>query len=307
MTPPQIAPDPMTMACLEVWGGNEPVDTALRVPGLDVWVYAVPFGNSLAGGDVHFVSSCGTGRIARLMVADVSGHGAEVAGIARGLRNLIHRFMNHVDPRRFVRAMNRDFTQLSKIGRFATAVVMTYFSPTGEMSLCNAGHPPPLVYQRAKGQWRYVEGVEDAREGNLPLGISGDGTYGQFKLDLATGDLVLCYTDSLVEAVCRDGSLLGYARLLDLMRTISVDEPAHWIHHLLAKMAVVGATPNDDVTLLLTHCNGRSPGAGLGARLRALVKFVGQVLTVRRNIPWPEVSVKLIRGVVPPFWKRQRN
>ena len=307
MTQVQDAPDTMTMACLEVWGGNEPVDTALRVPGLEVWVYAVPFGNSQAGGDVHFVSSCGTGRIARLMVADVSGHGAEVAGIARSLRGLIHRFMNHVDQRRFIRAMNRDFIKLGKEGRFATAVVMTFFSPTSEMNFCNAGHPPPLVYQRTTGQWRYVEGADDVRDGNLPLGITGDVTYGQFKVDLRPGDLVVCYTDSLVEAVCRDGSLLGYPRLLELVRTISADEPAHWIHHLLAKMAVLGATPNDDVTLLLTHCTGHSHGAGLLGRLRALLKFTGQVLTLRRNIPWPEVSAKTISGAVPPFWKKRRN
>ena len=94
------------LACLEVWGGNEPVDTALRVPGLEVWVYAVPFENALAGGDVHFVSSCGSGRIARLMVADVAGHGSAVAETARTLRRLMRRFMNHIDQRKIVVSMN---------------------------------------------------------------------------------------------------------------------------------------------------------------------------------------------------------
>ena len=75
---------------------------SLRVPGLEVWVYAVPFANAAAGGDVHVVSSCGTGRIARLMVADVAGHGEEVAETARTLRGLIRRYMNHIDQRQFV-------------------------------------------------------------------------------------------------------------------------------------------------------------------------------------------------------------
>src|SRR6476659_5173179 len=95
------APNTEPLACLEVWGGNEPVDTALAVPGLQVWVYAVPFANASAGGDVHFVSSCGTGRIARLLVADVAGHGEAVADTARTLRGLIRRFMNHIDQRQF--------------------------------------------------------------------------------------------------------------------------------------------------------------------------------------------------------------
>src|SRR3954471_1641077 len=101
-----LTSDAQALACLEVWGGNEPVDTALRVPGLDVWVYAVPYKNAAAGGDVHFVSSCGTGRIARLMVADVAGHGEAVADTARTLRQLIRRYMNHIDQRRFVSSMN---------------------------------------------------------------------------------------------------------------------------------------------------------------------------------------------------------
>ncbi len=125
-------------------------------------------------------------------------------------------------------------------------------------------------------------------------------------MDLRPGDLVLCYTDALVEAVCRDAGLLGHARLLELLRTVSVDEPARLIHQLLAKMAAVGATPNDDVTLLLTRCAGPSHGAGIRGRLLALLKFAGQMLTLRRNIPWPELSAKTT-GWVPVFSARRRN
>ena len=299
MQSPLPAAEAQALACMEVWGGNEPVDRALRVPGMDVWVYAVPFGNAAAGGDVHFVSSCGTGRIARMMVADVAGHGEEVAETARTLRSLIRRFMNHIDQRRFVKAMNGQFTEMVKVGRFATAVVMTYFAPSGELSLCNAGHPPPLVFQRAKGAWRYLDGQAET-EGieNIPLGIMGDAAYEQFMMDLRAGDMVLCYTDSLVESVCRDGSLLGAERLIEMVRSTSTDDPTHVIHHLLAKMAVYGATLNDDVTLLLARSAGRSRGAGFLKRLWAQMKFVGQVITLRRDIPWPEWSWRNVGGAV---------
>lgn len=296
------AVEAQALACLEVWGGNEPVDTALAVPGLDVWVYAVPFANAAAGGDVHFVSSCGTGRIARLMVADVSGHGAEVSETARTLRSLIRRYMNHIDQRRFVTAMNEAFTGLVQVGRFATAVVMTYFSPTGEFSLCNAGHPRPLVYRRATHTWQVLDMNAEMGEAieNIPLGIVGDAAYEQFKVRLNKDDLVLCYTDSLVEAVCRDGSLLGEERLLELVRSVAANEPTHVIHHLLAKYSVYGATFNDDVTVLVMRCTGRSPGAGFFRRLGAQVKFLGQVASFRKNIPWPEWSRRNMLGAIAP-------
>src|SRR6188768_413709 len=75
-----------TMQCMEVRGGNEPVDAALAMPGVEAWVYSRPYhsaGESDAdvsggGGDVHYISSCATGRVTRMLVADVSGHGAPV-------------------------------------------------------------------------------------------------------------------------------------------------------------------------------------------------------------------------------------
>jgi phosphoserine phosphatase RsbU/P len=297
----ETVPEAQALSCLEVWGGNEPVDTALRVPGLDVWVYAVPYKNAAAGGDVHFVSSCGTGRIARLMVADVAGHGESVADTARTLRQLIRRYMNHIDQRRFVSSMNDAFSGMVQTGRFATAVVMTYFSPSGEFSLCNAGHPKPLIFRRAASTWRYLDaeqGTESAEIENIPLGIMGEAAYEQFKVDLDKDDLVLCYTDSLIESECRDGTLLGDERLLELVRSLPSGDPSHLIHSLLAKMAVYGATFNDDVTLLLMRSTGRSRGAGFFKRLAAQLKFLGQVLTFQKNIPWPEWSIRNIGGAI---------
>ena len=42
--------------------------------GLTAWVYSKPFGDSEGGGDVHYVSSCATGRITRLMLAELDSH-----------------------------------------------------------------------------------------------------------------------------------------------------------------------------------------------------------------------------------------
>jgi hypothetical protein len=116
------------MQCMEVWGGNRVVDTAVSLPGLDAWIYSRPF-KSDAGGDVHYVSSCATGRITRLLVADVCGHGQAVASIAIQLRTLMRRFVNHIDQTRFVESMNRHFAEMAEAGSFATAVVNTYFAP----------------------------------------------------------------------------------------------------------------------------------------------------------------------------------
>src|SRR3954453_4989190 len=151
-------PDSHRMQCMEVWGGNRAVESSVAMAGLDAWVYSKPYGeNASAGGDVYYVSSCATGRITRLMVADVAGHGDAVGQVGTQLRTLMRRYVNYIDQTRFVADLNHEFAAMSTAGCFATAVVTTFFGPTNSLSLCNAGHPPPLVYRGATREWSFLE------------------------------------------------------------------------------------------------------------------------------------------------------
>ena len=122
--------DSERMQCMEVWGGNVRVSKHFEMPGLDVWVSSQPKGDAPAGGDVHYLSSCASGRITRVLLADVSGHGEHAAGTAAGLRDLMRRNINVIRQQRFMTAMNRQFTAVSAEGRFATAVVSSFFAPS---------------------------------------------------------------------------------------------------------------------------------------------------------------------------------
>src|SRR5947199_1866336 len=132
--PSEVIPVPQSevMQCMEVWGGNQPTDSGVVMSGLDAWVYCKPFGASAGGGDVYYVSSCATGRITRLLVADVSGHGSGVSEIAAGLRSLMRKHVNQINQSKFVCSMNEQFNAMGKAGCFATALVTTFFSPTNE-------------------------------------------------------------------------------------------------------------------------------------------------------------------------------
>src|SRR6202162_143661 len=79
------------MTCMEVWGGSQLTTRRVEMGGLDAWVYSKPFGDAERGGDVYYASSCATGRINRLLLADVSGHGDAVAAMAADLRRLMRR------------------------------------------------------------------------------------------------------------------------------------------------------------------------------------------------------------------------
>src|SRR5262245_51592212 len=196
---------------MEIWGGNHATDRAVATPGLDLRVYSRLHEGAEGGGDVHYVSLCGGGKITRFILADVSGHGAAVAEVARGLRTLMRRNINRKSQERLVRELNRQFTEMAQLSRFATAVVGTYLTRGDTLTVCNAGHPRPLWYRAATRQWSFLFGpTEDNNDvlANLPLGIDETTTYGQVEITLGKGDLLFVYTDALVEATNVQGEML---------------------------------------------------------------------------------------------------
>ena len=86
------------------------------------------FGRSEAGGDVYYVSSCAAGRLTRILLADVSGHGEQVAHIAAQLRDLMRENIEVTNHHQFVVDMNRQFEAGTQDGTFATAVVASFFA-----------------------------------------------------------------------------------------------------------------------------------------------------------------------------------
>jgi hypothetical protein len=309
--------DARTMVCMEVWGGSDAADAAVTLPGLDAWVYSRPYEEAGAGGDVYYVSACAHGRIDRLLVADVSGHGQRVEAIAIQLRDLMRRYVNYRDQSRFVLKMNRRFVECSASGCFATAAVMTFFAPTRELSVCNAGHPPPLVWRAARGEWTTLEaragdGDETAPEGcagNLPLGIVEFDDCDQFRVGLDVGDLVLVYTDSLIEAADAARRPLGVEGLLRLARERTDPARPHTVIPALLR-AIDEATGGDgggggrglradDVTVLLLRANGTGTSPPILASLLAPFRLLGSIggaLCGRGPVSWPDVSLATLRA-----------
>ncbi len=250
-----------TMHCLEIWGGNRGVEEHFHRPGLNVWVYSCPHGNAASGGDVYYLSSCASGRISRMLLADVSGHGPRVSGVAERLRDLMRRHVNSINQAKFVEGMNREFVGLVQEGSFATAIVATFFASTRSFQLSVAGHPRPLLYRQTTKRWELFDFDPDADVSrellNTPLGISDSVGYGQTRLNLGNGDMILAYTDGLTETRVADDKLLETGGLLSLVQTLDVSRPEQLLRSLLAGVHAMATEPmNDDVSLLLASADG---------------------------------------------------
>ncbi|MFO0848253.1 MAG: PP2C family protein-serine/threonine phosphatase [Gemmataceae bacterium] len=278
---PTDSPTAQALQCMEIWGGNRAVERAVSTPGLDVWVSSRPYEGAEGGGDVYYTSLCGGGSITRFILADVSGHGAAVAEVAKSLRELMRKNINRKDQSRLVQALNREFTELAKMNRFATAAVATYLTKGDTLTVCNAGHPRPLWRRAETGKWAVLadaDAVSDGGLADLPLGIVDETTYTQRQITLARGDLVLFYTDALTEAENPAGEQLGEVGLLRLMDGLDSTDPATLPAALSAALdAYRGGNPaGDDATfILLRHTSAPTRRPGLGETLNVYAKVLG--------------------------------
>ncbi len=255
---------------MEVWNGNGAIHNAISVPGIDVWASSDPFRGEARGGDIHYVSMCDDGRLSRFAVMDVAGHGAAANDLGRRLRWMMRKHGETFDQAELARAINRDL--LRQIGdgfsgQFATAVLTAYDAQTDHLIICNAGHPRPIWFNAADGTWGLLDAGRRRKTlllNNLPLGISDRTHYQQFAVPLDKGDLVLLYTDSLIEAVGPHGRRLGEHGLLDLVNTLDPRRPERLNDAILSAVAAFrgGAPAQDDETLLVLHHNAANPLLG---------------------------------------------
>lgn len=256
------------LKCLEVWGGSNNAEHIASVPGLDVSVTSRPQEGD-KGGDLYLISSCSSGWISRILLADVSGHGSGVNHLATKLRKAMHKSINTVDQSKFARTLNEAFDEVSTQGRFATSLLMTYFSPSKHLILVNAGHPPPLILRPGSGEWvpldssapeAITETSKEVRVGvvNLPLGVINSTDYEQIAFALQPGDRVCAYTDAFTEATDSNGNQIGVNGFAALLNGI---DPAHPIEgmeqQIRSQMSSVNIElSDDDQTLIMIENNG---------------------------------------------------
>jgi sigma-B regulation protein RsbU (phosphoserine phosphatase) len=307
-------PQTQHMTCMEVWGDSQLTARGIEMGGLNAWVYSKPFGQAQRGGDVYYASSCATGRISRLLLADVSGHGTSVASTAADLRVLMRRFVNRLDQKEFVRLLNQQFVALSRAGCFATAVVTTFFAPSRRLLISNAGHPRPLLYRAAQQQWTLLgeDGVGDSRTvRNIPLGIMDLTEYEEFDVELEAGDCLLSYTDALIESRDADGVMLGEAGVLRILRLLGKIEPQKMIETLLKEIGerYPENLAEDDVTVLLVCANGRQPSYSLKEKISAQMRFLGSLIRAinprAERPPFPDFSLPNVGGAIIPALGRR--
>lgn len=259
MTEPMTTPPPNEhrMRCMELWGGVTETKTSVGMTGLDGYVFSRPFQGESRGGDVYYFTSCASGRISRVLLADVAGHGLVVTETAALLRSIMRRQVNVIGQSSLMSALNQEFSEVTTDGRFATALVATYFEPSNSLTLSIAGHPPPLIYRRKHQRWFVFGAEDDAKDpvgAGLPLGVLDTADYHPTTVSFSPGDRLLAYTDAFFESAGEHGQMLQSNGLLDLMNQAppnGLNETVAWLVGQLEAIDAANLTEDDATAILL--------------------------------------------------------
>ncbi len=163
-----------------------------------------------------------------MVLADVAGHGEIVSSAAVQLRDALREHVDHWDQSQLIRRLNESILKGAPRSRFATAFLASFYRESGELLFTNAGHPPPLWYRRATGEWTFLLDSTPYSKDivDLPLGMIRGTAYSQTAVQLEMGDLLLLYTDGVNESCDESGEQLGMESLLSVARSLPVDSAA---------------------------------------------------------------------------------
>jgi len=223
-----------------------------QIPGVDI-AFATRPANTVAG-DYYdaFVRAAPGGERLLVVVADVAGKSVPAALLMATFQASLQALSvtaGSLDE--LVAGLNRYACAHSLDGRrFTTAFFAEIDPATRILRYINAGHNAPML-RRASGRTERLEA------GGLPLGIPvegpSDGRYESAEIKLEAGDLLVIFTDGLVEAVNAAGEEFGEAGIFPILNSQPRQNAEATLKALMAEVdCFVGmARQHDDVTCLV--------------------------------------------------------
>jgi serine phosphatase RsbU (regulator of sigma subunit) len=175
------------------------------VPGLDIAGYSDPA--TEVGGDYFDYLTLRNGNPA-IVVGDVAGHGMPAGLLMAVAKSAIHtQLQSENPPAILMERLTKTLLNMSADNQFMTLVFVEIDLAAGRLLYSNAGHHYPLHYRAGSGA------IEELESTGLPLGLlpKPPGPFVERALD--PGDVLVLYSDGVVEATNAADEMFGTARL----------------------------------------------------------------------------------------------
>ena len=186
-------------------------DKAPTIEGFSIAARCIPARE--VGGDFYDfieIEDNGAKRLV-IVVGDVSGKavsGALVMAASRSIFRVLTETHASVEG-----VMNMGNTRLHrdiKKGMFVALLYVVLDPQEKTLTFSNAGQVQPIIFSSGKSKPEYIDTEGD----RFPLGIIKECHYQEMRVSLKQGDILVFYTDGMVEAVNEKGELYGFERFL---------------------------------------------------------------------------------------------
>jgi len=197
------------------------------------------------GGDLYDFIEFDDGRVA-IVIGDVAGKGAPAALYGALSSGVIRtRAGRKYPPAQMLELVNKTLHQRPVEGQYVAVTYAIYEPKTRAISLANSGLPYPLLVRSGQPTYLDIAGV--------PLGLFPESKYEETSLQLIAGDILVFYSDGVIEMLNDAGEEYGLKRLAEVVRLHcekSADEIVKAVSASLAEF-IGRIRPHDDRTMIV--------------------------------------------------------
>lgn len=228
----------------------------------------LPFGDEFAiawkflpseviGGDIFNICRLDHDTLSMYML-DVSGHGVPSALITVSVSQALQPSDNGImkekisippyyrilRPNKVLSYLNEEYP-LERFGKLFTIIYALIDIPKGQLIYSSAGHPPPILLH-PHGSMKLLE------KGGPIIGLNENIPFEEEEIWLQDGDVLLFYTDGIVEFQNDEGDFYGTDRFHGLLQTLTMRPVSKLLDGINSDLSAFGkgSKPQDDVSLL---------------------------------------------------------
>jgi len=204
------------------------------------------------GGDYYETYKYTEERFA-IIIGDVSGKGTSAAFNMAQMKGVFHSLVQlNLTPSDFMIKANGALSNCLEKNHFITTTYYILDTASRSIRFSRAGHCPTLFYCAKSATAKYLE-----TEG-LGLGILRNSQYGKFVdenyLEYGAGDIMVMYTDGIVEAKNKENKEFGYENLLKVLQQNPDLAPDEIVDKIISRVyEFIGqeVMPDDDYSILV--------------------------------------------------------
>ena len=189
---------------------NMHAKTSFTIPGASFGCFFT--GTEGVCGDYFDVIPCRKDRIA-FVLADVAGKGMNSLIVMVMIRAIMQLVVNTQKTAATILTWtNRGITGKINIDHFASLVLANYDSENKKVQIATAGNAPGLIYHESTKEIEALQITSD------PIGVDKATVYTDIEFPVEPGDIIVLYTDGLVEAVDANSRQYGVDNIKRLIK-----------------------------------------------------------------------------------------